>query len=138
LLSDIGSLSLAPRPRDGSAVQDDDEVALLSQLRRQLARASRGEDVDEGGEACAEDEGGWASKIVKTAVLKQFEFHKVVMTDLGMSFTDASSLSAQCLFRRLHRDATDREVLKVAVKVYFTRALAGLNSVVDLVFIKTH
>jgi hypothetical protein len=134
----LAASSLAPRPRDGSAVQDDYEVAFLSQLRRQLTRAIRGEDFNEGGEACAEDDGGWASKIVKTAVLKQFEFDEVVMTDLGMSLADASSLSAQCLLRRPHRDATDSKMLNVSVKVYFTRALAGLNSVVDRLFIKTY
>jgi hypothetical protein len=75
---------------------------------------------------------------VKTAVLKQFEFEKVGTTDLGMSLADASSLSAQCLFRHPHRDATDSKVLNVAVKENFSRALAGLNSVVDRVFIKTH
>jgi hypothetical protein len=111
---------------------------LPSQLRRQLARAGRGENVDEGGEASAEDDGGWASKIVKTEVLQQFEFGKVVMTDLGLSLADASSLSAQCPFRLFPRDATEIRVLNVAAKVYFTLALAGLISGVDRVFIKTH
>jgi hypothetical protein len=136
----LAASSLTPRPRDGSAVKDD-EVALPSQLRRQLPRAIRGGDVDEGGEACAEDDGGWASNIVKTAVLKQFELDKVVMTDLGMSLAGASSLSAQSLFRRPHRDATDSKVLSVAVKVYFTRALAAswieYSSRLTLVLIST-
>jgi hypothetical protein len=135
----LAGLSLAPWSRDGSAVRDDDdEAALPSQLRLQLARAGRGENVDEGGEACAEDDGGWASKIVKTAALKQFEFGKVVMTDLGLSLVDASSLSVQCPFRRFLRDATEVRVLNVPVEVYITLALAGLNSGVDRVFVKSH
>jgi hypothetical protein len=71
----LAASSLAPRPRDGYAVQDEDEVALASQLRRQLTRASRGEDVNEDGEACAEEDGGWASKIVMTSQRMSVRLH---------------------------------------------------------------